>query len=337
MHEAELDPRPHLVIAGASGPIGRRLVAAARDDWRVTVLTREVDGSEPSGTTPLAWNPTAARDGDVAHLEGLARVLSGADALVNLAGASIGSGRFGPEHRRRVLDSRIDATTTLVQAALRADRAPRTWLQGSAVGLYGDRGEEELDAASEPDRSFFLGQVGVAWEEAAAPIADVSRLVVGRIGVVLAPDAEAWRKLLLPIRLFVGGPLGSGRQWWPWIHGDDLTEAMLFLLRTPAVDERPGERPVERPVDGVFVLSAPEPARQIEITRAAAERLRRPSFVPVPAFALRIALGGLPDMLLLPSAKVRPRRLLEAGFEFRWPTIREAVAELLPREGERAA
>lgn len=329
MHEAELDALPHLVVAGASGPVGRRLVAAARDDWRITILTREVDGSEPPGATPLAWTPTAARDGDVAHVEGLARVLSGADALVNLAGASIASGRFGPEHRRRVLDSRIDATTTLVQAALRADRAPRTWLQGSAVGLYGDRGEEGLDDASEPDRSFFLGQVGVAWEEAAAPVADVSRLVVGRIGVVLAPDAEAWRKLLLPIRLFVGGPLGSGRQWWPWIHGDDLTEAMLFLLRTPAAHERP--------LDGVFVLVAPEPARQIEITRAAAERLRRPSFVPVPAFALRIALGGLADMLLLPSMKVRPRRLQEAGFAFRWSTIGAAAKDLLPRVGDRAA
>lgn len=305
-----------MVIAGASGLIGRRLVAAAKERWRVTVLTRRVDGSEPEGSTPLAWTPTAAKDGDVAHLEGLARVLSGADVLVNLAGASIADGRFGPEHRKAIVDSRLDATTTLVEAAARAQRAPRTWLQASGASLYGDRGEEELDERSEPDTSFFLGQVGVAWEQAAAPAAEFSRLTVGRIGVVFAPEAEAWRKLLTPVRLGVGGPLGNGTQWWPWIHAADLIDAMLFLIDSEEAR-------------GAYALNAPEPARQIEITRAAARALRRPAIVPVPAFALRLLLGGMPDMVLLPSTKVRPVRLLEQGFEFRYPTIDAAVQALL--------
>ncbi len=321
-----LDPPPHLVIAGASGPIGRRLVAATRERWRVTVLTREVDGSEPEGATPVAWNPRAARDGDQAHLEGLARVLDGADALVNLAGASIADGRFDEEHRRRIRDSRIDSTTTLVEAAARAERAPTTWLQGSAHGMYGDRGEEELDESSAPDPDFFLGEVGMAWEAAAAPAAERSRLVFARISIVLAPEAEAWRRLVLPIRLFAGGPLGDGRQWWSWIHGEDLTAALLFLLSTP---EANGEL-----LEGVFATTAPEPARQIEITRAAARRLGRPAFLPAPMFGLRLLLGGLPDMLLAPSTKVRPTRLLEAGFSFRYPTIDDAVAALLPRDEE---
>lgn len=305
-----------MVIAGASGLIGRSLVAASKDRWRITVLTRSVDGSEPEGTTPLPWTPTAAKDGDVAHLEGLGRVLSGADVLVNLAGASIADGRFGPEHREAIMDSRLDATTTLVQAAARAERAPRTWLQASGASLYGDRGEEELDERSEPDTSFFLGQVGVAWEEAAAPAAERSRLIIGRIGVVFTPEAEAWRKLLLPVRLGVGGPLGKGTQWWPWIHGADLIDAMLFLI----ADEE---------ARGPYALNAPEPARQVQISRAAARALGRPAIVPVPAFALRLLLGGMPDMVLFPSTKVRPVRLLEQGFEFRYPTIDAAVEKLL--------
>lgn len=305
-----------MVIAGASGLIGRRLVAACEERWRVTVLTRSVNGSEPEGATPLAWTPTAARDGDVAHLEGLGRVLDGADVVVNLAGASVAGGRFDAAHREAIVNSRLDATTTLVQAAARAQRAPRTWLQGSATGMYGDRGDEELDDSSEPDTSFFMGEVGVAWEQAAAPAAERSRLVVGRIGVVFAPEAEAWRRLLLPVRLGVGGPLGPGTQWWPWIHAADLIDAMLFLIDSEEAA-------------GTYVLSAPEPARQIEITRAAARALHRPAIVPVPAFALRLLFGGMPDMVLFPSTKVRPARLLEHGFEFRYPTIDAAVEGLL--------
>jgi hypothetical protein len=329
MEHDPFDARPHLVIAGASGPIGRRLVAAARERWRITVLTREVTGDEPEGAVPVAWNPRAARDGDSAHLEGLARVLEGADGLVNLAGASIADGRFDEAHRRRIEESRIDATGTLVEAARRAHRAPATWLQGSAHGMYGDRGDEILDESTEPDRSFFLGQVGAAWEEAAAPAAERSRLVLGRISVVLAPEAQAWRRLVMPIRLFVGGPIGSGQQWWSWIHGEDLTAAMLFLLRTPEVDGTT--------VEGPYNLTAPEPARQIEITRAAARRLGRPAVAPVPPFALRTLFGEMPDMVLLPSTRAVPRRLLEAGFTFRYPTVDEAVEALLAAEKDGAA
>ncbi len=313
-----------MVIAGASGLIGRRLVAATKTHWNVTVLTRTVDGSEPAGVTAVAWNPCAARDGDEAALDTLAGVLDGADVLVNLAGASIADGRFGAEHRRRILDSRIDATRTLVEAAKRTEHAPATWLQASASGIYGDRGDEVLDEAS-PPADDFLAQVGVAWEAAAAPAAERSRLVIGRIGVVFAPEAKAWQQLLLPIRLFAGGPLGSGRQWWPWVHADDLVRAMLFLVGTRKADAVNGETRAE----GAYVLTAPEPARQIDIARAAARELRRPVWLPAPAFALRIVLGGLADYLLLPSTRAVPKRLLDAGFTFHYPTIDEAAAGLI--------
>ena len=307
---------PRLVIAGASGVVGRALVHAAADRYDVTVLTRRVSGAEPAGARARAWNPTAARDQDHDALADLAEAIAGAEALVNLAGSSIAAGRFGPAHRAELLSSRLTATETLVHAAALAPEAPSVWLQGSAVGLYGDRGEEELHDGSSAGTNLFLCEVGQAWEAAAAPAAERSRLVVGRIGLALHPEAEAWRRLLLPIRLFVGGPLGSGRQWWPWIHADDLARAMLFVIEHDAFE-------------GPVALTAPAPARQIEVTRAAAARLGRPAFVPVPAFALRIVLGRMADELLLPSARVVPRRLLEAGFEFRYGTIQEAVEGLL--------
>src|SRR6056297_3611269 len=131
--------RPHMVIAGASGLIGRGLVDALNDRWRITVLTREVTGDEPPADEVLPWTPTAAKDGDVAHLEGLARRLDGIDALVNLAGASAAGGRFDEDHKRRFYDSRIDSTTTLVEAAARCEHAPRFWFQMSGSTVYGDR------------------------------------------------------------------------------------------------------------------------------------------------------------------------------------------------------
>jgi len=310
-----LDARPHLVIAGASGLIGRRLIAELQGRWRVTVLTREVSGAEATGATPLAWTPTAAKDGDRAHLEGLSRVLEGAGALVNLAGSPIAAGRFGAEHRRRIRDSRVDSTTTLVEAAARCERPPAVWLQASGTSIYGDRGDEPLDERSELGNDF-LAEVGRAWEQAAASAAARSRLVICRTGIVLDREAEAWRRLVLPVRLFVGGPIGGGRQWWPWIHASDLTRALTFLLEH-------GE------AEGVFALTAPEPARQIDLTRAAARVLRRPALVPVPAFALRIVFGGMADALLLPSVRLLPTRLLEHGFAFDYPNATSAAEELL--------
>lgn len=316
------DDARHMVIAGASGVVGRHLIRAARPSWRVTILTRRIDGSEPESVTPVAWNPSAARVGDEEHLKELGRLMDDADAVVNLAGASIDEGRFDEDHRQRVMQSRLDATNTLVEAVHRAATAPEAWFQASAVGIYGDRGEEELDASSEPANDFFLAEVCKAWEGAAAAAGRRCRVVVGRQGMVLAPEAAAWRKLTLPIRLGVGGPLGSGRQWWSWIHAEDHAAAVLHLLDPPADDA------ARRP-EGVYALTAPEPARQIEVTRAAARVLHRPAWMPVPASALRIAVGGLADMLLLPSTRMRPTRLLGEGFAFEYREIDEAARALL--------
>ena len=305
-----------IVIAGAGGVIGTRATLALRPRGPVAVLTRSEGGAWPAGVTPVVWEPAAARKGDAAELERLAGVLDGAAALVNLAGSSIAAGRLDDAHRARVLGSRVDATTTLVEAAARAKAAPRVWLQGSAVGLYGDRGDAVLtEASAAGDPSFPLVPTGTAWEAAAAPAAERSRLVVVRFGVVFDREAEAWRRLLLPVRLFVGGPLGSGRQWMPWVSGRDVGRAIAWLL--------------DAELEGVVNLTAPEPARQIDVTRAAAKALGRPVWLPAPAVALRIALGGVADALLLASQRVVPARLLAAGFTFDDATIEAAMPDLV--------
>ncbi|MFN2324051.1 MAG: TIGR01777 family oxidoreductase [Trueperaceae bacterium] len=308
-----------VIIAGAGGIIGQRLIEALRERGgapNVSVLTRRADGTWPDGVTPFVWNPAAARQGDAAELDRLAAVLDGAAGLLNLAGSSIAAGRLDAAHRARVVGSRVDATTTLVAAAARAEAAPRVWLQGSAVGLYGDRGDEVLtDASDAGDPDFALVPMAEKWEAAAAPAAERSRLVVVRFGVVFDREAEAWQKLLLPVKLFAGGPLGSGRQWMPWVSGRDVGRALAWLL--------------DHDVAGVVNVTAPEPARQIDVTRAAAKALGRPVWLPAPAFALRIVLGGVADALLLASQRVVPARLLEAGFAFEDTTIDAAMPDLI--------
>lgn len=307
---------PRLVIAGASGVVGRHLVAAAKDHYDITVLTRSVDGDEPEGTRAVAWNPRAVREGDDAALETLSEELENSFAIINLAGASIGSGRLGLDHRARVLNSRIDSTETLVTAFEGTVNRPQVWFNASATGYYGDRGNEVLDETSGSQDGFFLADVVKHWEDATSPIRDDTRLIIGRLGLVLAKDADAWQRMIMPIKLFVGGPLGSGQQWYSWIDADDLARAVLYLL---ANDE----------ARGVYNFTTPEPVRQAELASKVAQKLERPSFIPAPEFALKLALGGVADALLLPSAKVMPERLLETGFEFTHPDIDSELEHIL--------
>lgn len=308
--------RPKLVIAGSGGVIAKHIAQAASETYDVVALTRSVDGSEPSASHAVAWKPTAAKEGDDASLDELAGVLDGAHALVNLAGASIGDGRLGEEHRRRVRDSRIDSTDTLVEAARRSGRAPTVWVQGSATGYYGDRGDEVLTEDSERGRDFYLADVVETWERAAQPAAARSRLVIMRSGLVLAPDAPAWQRMILPIRLFVGGRLGSGDQWFPWIDARDHAGAVLYLVRTEGAE-------------GPFNFTAPQPVRQADLAKKAAERLGRPAIFPAPAPLLRLVLGRAADQLILCSQRVVPERLLELGWEFEHPDIDSELDRLL--------
>ncbi len=311
--------RPRIVIAGGSGLIGRHLIAAARDAYDVAVLTRRPTEAAPDGADTLSWRPDAARAGDEGQLSKLTSALEGAAAVVNLAGASIGGGRLGRRHLGRVLVSRVDSTTTLVTALRRCRRAPGVLLQGSAVGIYGQRNDDVLHDDAGPGGGFALAGVGEAWEAAAAPAGGRTRVVVARTGVVFSEDATAWHRLVMPVRLGLGGPLGHGRQWMAWIDADDLARAILFLVEDEAAQ-------------GIFNVVAPEPIRQHQLARAIAARVRRPAFVRVPAPALRLILGRLADATLLQSARVVPTRLLERGFRFEVPDVPTGLARWLPAD-----
>ena len=307
-------PKPILVISGASGFVGSHLIDAAKEHYDLRLLTRSSGRTSSSGQTWVTWNPKAASQGDKAALEPLTAAVSGARAIVNLAGSSITEGRLGKQQLQTIIESRLQSARALLNAQRRTQTPAEVWFQASATGYYGDRGDAELTERS-PVGHGRLSEVCQIWE-ASPEDAGGARLVTGRFGVVLAKEAEAWQQLLLPVKLFVGGPLGSGRQWFPWIDADDLARAILFLIETGSAE-------------GVYNFTAPEPVRQLKLTRRAAAQLSRPAFFPVPAFVLRLVLGGLADALILASAKVLPTKLVGQNFPFKRPTVAEELNKLL--------
>ena len=290
-----------VAVTGASGLIGTALTAA---------LEKRGDRVVPVGRRPpaggVAWDPVARRI-DTAALEGI-------DAVVHLAGERI-DGRWTASKRRRILNSRVEGTQVLAEALSGLDRPPSVVVSASAVGFYGDRGDEVLTEDSEPGTGF-LAEVCEQWEAAAAPIASPdTRLVLARTGIVCTPDGGALGRMLALTRLGLGGRLGHGRQWWPWITLEDEIRALLHLLDTP--------------VAGPANLVAPGTCRNVEFVRELARALRRPAVLPAPALVLRAVLGEIADGLLLASARVRPVRLEDSGFTFRSPDLTSAIAELL--------
>ena len=290
-----------VAVTGASGLIGTALTAA---------LEKRGDRVVPVGRRPpaggVAWDPVARRI-DTAALEGI-------DAVVHLAGERI-DGRWTASKRRRILNSRVEGTQVLAEALSGLDRPPSVVVSASAIGFYGDRGDEELTEDSKPGTGF-LAEVCEQWEAAAAPIASPdTRLVLARTGIVCTPDGGALGRMLALTRLGLGGRLGHGRQWWPWITLEDEIRALLHLLDTP--------------VAGPANLVAPGTCRNVEFVRELARALRRPAVLPAPALVLRAVLGEMADGVLLASARVRPVRLEDSGFTFRSPDLTSAIAELL--------
>lgn len=308
--------RPVLVVSGASGLIGTHLIRAAEARYDLRLLTRDPDKAAENrpGRTWTVWDPAAASSGDEGALGALTEAVSGAHAVINLAGASVAEGRLDGAHRQRVVESRTRSAKALLLAQRRAAEPAKVWFQASATGFYGDRGDAALTETS-PAGHGPLVDICRVWE-AAPEDAGGARLVVGRIGIVLARDASGWRKMVLPVKFFVGGPFGSGAQWYSWIDADDLAQAILFLVG-------------QEGAAGVYNLTTPDPVRQGDLVRQTAARLGRPAFVRAPAFALRLALGGLADALILASAKVLPERLQREGFTFERPTFGQALDELL--------
>jgi len=295
-----------IVVAGGTGFIGeplvRRLVARGED---VTVLTRNPQkveagrGVQWDGRTQGAWSA------DVAN----------ADVIINLAGENIGEGRWTDARKKRLVDSRLNATRAVVEALRNAPTRERTVINASAVGIYGDRGDETLDERS-PRGAGFLADLVDQWEAAAREAEPFARLVLIRFGVVLSPEGGALKKLMLPFKLGAGGPVGSGRQWMSWIDRADALQIIEWAIDNHAAR-------------GVYNATAPEPLRNRDFSRALGRALHRPAIFRTPAFALRLAFGEMADEVLLGGQRAVPRRALDEGFEFERPTLAQALAHQL--------
>lgn len=290
-----------VAIVGATGLIGRRLVAAltGRGD-EVLALSRS--GKQVAGAQAMAWDPATSPVPPAA--------LDGADAVVNLAGEPLADGRWTDARRARIRDSRI-ATTARIVAALSAENAPRTLVNASAVGYYGDRGDERLAEGAAPG-SGFLAQLCREWEAAALAAEAVGvRVVLVRTGFVLAGEGGALPKIVTPTKLLLGGPLGSGRQWVPWIHVDDEVGVIVAAL---------DDESIRGPVNA----SAPEPVRQRDLARAIGRAVGRPALTPAPAFALRLLFGDM-ARVLLDSQRAVPAAAQATGYRFRYRDLDEAL------------
>lgn len=303
-----MDAAPVVVVTGATGLVGRRLLPRLADEgYAVRALSRRSDGGLPGARERIAWNGRSAPR----------EVLFRAQAVVHLAGEPVFGGRLSEPRKRRIRDSRVESARGIVQGLSElpeADR-PRVFVSASAVGFYGSRGDERLDESAPPGDGF-LADVCVDWEGAVAAAERFGvRCASLRFGIVLAREGGALPGLRRIFSLGLGGRLGSGRQWFPWIHVDDVVSLIVSALADPRYR-------------GAVNATAPEPVTNAELTRELAACLGRPAWFAVPAPLLRLALGDL-SQELLGSRRVVPRVALDAGFRFAWPTLPEALREEL--------
>jgi uncharacterized protein (TIGR01777 family) len=300
-----------VIITGATGMIGSALVRSWQGEpiHVVRLVRRPPPSSDASGGETLLWNPNAT---PVANLDRLA----GAETVIHLSGANIAAHRWTPAYKREIVTSRVDSTLALAQAITRLDPMPRVLVCASAIGIYGDRGDQLLTEDASPGTGF-LATTCSAWEHAARPAEDAGiRVVHARFGVVLSPTAGALARLVPLFRLGLGGNLGDGRAWMPWITLADAVAVLRYCIQNEAL---------KGPVNTV----APQAVVNAEFTRDLAAALHRPAIVPAPAFALRLAFGQMADEAMLASARVVPQKLLEAGFHFDDPEIAPALRRLL--------
>jgi uncharacterized protein (TIGR01777 family) len=295
-----------VLVSGSSGLVGGALAEGLRrDGHEVARLVRP--GSE-LGAGDVRWDPvTGELDGAAAE---------GADAVVNLAGASIAGGRWNEARKRVLRSSRVEATRHLVAALTKLKKAPKTLVSASAIGYYGDRGEEALTEESAPGGDF-LAQLTRDWEAAAARAEQSQiRTVILRFGVILAAHGGALAKMLTPFKLGLGGKIGTGQQWMSWLTLGEAVGLVRYALETASLS-------------GAVNAVSPAPVRNQDFTRALGKALHRPTIFPMPAFAARAAFGEMADALLLSSQCVLPRRLESAGYRFQAPELNAALRAVL--------
>ncbi|MBI4783950.1 MAG: TIGR01777 family protein [Oscillatoriophycideae cyanobacterium NC_groundwater_1537_Pr4_S-0.65um_50_18] len=305
-----------VAVTGATGFVGSRLVERLQQAGHtVLVLSRDADRARrmfPSTTFPnveiLSYSPLQSGDWQ--------QQISGCDGVVNLAGAPIAESRWTPERKQEILESRTLGTQKIVEAIAQANPKPSVLVNSSAIGYYGTSETATFDETSAPGEDF-LAQVCQEWEAAAEKVKDSgTRLVILRTGIVLGLGG-AIAKMLVPFRLFAGGPIGTGRQWFSWIHREDLIDLILAALTQPEMN-------------GVFNATAPNPVRMAELCQTMGQLLNRPSWLPVPDFALEALLGEAAKVVL-EGQEVLPKQTQAAGFQYQYPKVKQALEEVLSK------
>jgi hypothetical protein len=298
-----------VIITGGTGLIGQALAASLDTDGiEVIILSRNPQraSSMPGGVRVVPWDARTA--------DGWSTLADGADAIVNLAGASLNR-RWTQPNKQLIRDSRLNAGRAVVDAIQKAETKPRVVIQASGTGAYGPRGDEVVTETACFGNGF-LGRTAVAWEASTAPVEALGvRRAIVRSGVVLSNEGGAFPLLALPFRLFFGGRLGSGEQWLPWIHMEDEVQAIRFLIENEVAA-------------GPFNLSTPHPVTNNAFSRLMGKVMRRPAFFHVPAFAIRLVLGEL-STVVLDGQRAIPERLLGLGFQFRFPEPEPALRDLV--------
>lgn len=299
-----------IVIIGATGFIGRKLFAALhREEYDITVVSRDAESArEKLGDLAefCEWDAKSTDD--------LAGILKDAWAVINLAGESLASGRWTQKRKEEILESRTASVEAVVEAINKMEQKPNVLIQASAIGYYGSDFKNEKDESS-PLGKGFLAEVTQAWEQATAGLSGDVRLVLLRTGIVLGLDGGALVEMARPFRLGAGGHIGSGRQWMSWIHMDDEIRAIQFFLENK--DAR-----------GIYNLTAPEPVTMKKFASELGKTLHRPSWMHVPAFGIKLAMGQMGEEMLLGSQKVLPKRLEEEGFSFQFCELKPALTNI---------
>ena len=294
-----------ILITGSHGLVGNALISELnKDKHEIVSLVRHAS----AGASEIEWHPN---QGSIDSER-----VSGFDVVVHLAGESIASGRWTDEKKRKIRESRVNGTTLLSQALARSTKPPAVFISASAIGYYGNRGDELLDEKSAPGNDF-LAEVCVAWERATGEAeARGVRTVHTRFGIILDQEGGALAKMLTPFRMGVGGRIGDGKQWMSWIALADVIQGLKFVIEHTSIT-------------GPVNFVAPNPVTNSEFTKSLGEAVSRPTLFPMPSFAARLAFGEMADALLLSSAKVEPKRLQESGYRFEFENLRPALATIL--------